>query len=134
MFNVNLKQAMEERAMSQKQLAEISGVSKAAISQYLSGKNEPHPQSLKKIADALDVDPAYFGQEPKPERTLPPPVKLKNITIDEAAERLGKSKQFVRVGLQTGRLPIGTAVKISGNKWTYSIPPRRLENYINGGI
>jgi hypothetical protein len=36
-----------------------------------------------------------------------------NLSVKETAEVLGKCQQFVRVGLQRGLLPIGTAVKLS---------------------
>ena len=51
------------------------------------------------------------------------------ITVDEAAKRLGVSKQFVRIGLQRGLLPIGCAVKMS-SVWTYYISAQKLEDYI----
>lgn len=52
-----------------------------------------------------------------------------NVTVKEAASRLGKSEQFVRIGLQRGLLPFGVAVKMS-SKWTYHISPKKLEEYI----
>jgi len=51
-----------------------------------------------------------------------------NISIKEAAARLGKSEQFIRIGLQQGVLPIGVAVKMS-SRWTYHISPKKLEEY-----
>lgn len=51
-----------------------------------------------------------------------------NIKVSEAARILGKSEQFVRVGLQRNLLPIGTAVQLS-SKWTYHISPKLLEEY-----
>lgn len=53
----------------------------------------------------------------------------KNIKVSEAAKILGKSEQFVRIGLQRNILPIGTAVKMS-SKWTYHISPKLLKEYI----
>ncbi len=53
----------------------------------------------------------------------------KNMSVREAAEILGKSQQFVRLGLQRQLLPIGTAVKLS-SKWTYHISRKLLEDYI----
>lgn len=52
-----------------------------------------------------------------------------NVKVSEAARMLGKSEQFVRVGLQRGLIPIGTAVQMS-SKWTYHISPKLLEEYI----
>lgn len=54
---------------------------------------------------------------------------MKNISVKEAAEILGVSQQFVRIGLQQGTLPIGTAVKMS-SRWTYHISPKLLKEYV----
>lgn len=56
---------------------------------------------------------------------------MNNLSVKEAAEKLGKSQPFVRIGLQRGLLPIGTAVKMS-SKWTYHISAKKLEEYIGG--
>lgn len=52
----------------------------------------------------------------------------KNVSVREAAEFLGKCQQFIRVGLQTGILPFGSAVKMS-SKWTYYISRAKLYEY-----
>ena len=54
-----------------------------------------------------------------------------NVKVSDAAKMLGKSEQFVRIGLQRGLLPIGTAVKMS-SKWTYHISPKLLKEYVGG--
>ena len=54
---------------------------------------------------------------------------MKNIPINIVAEIIGKSPQFVRIGLQNQRLPFGTAVKMS-NQWTYHISYELLKNYV----
>ena len=51
------------------------------------------------------------------------------ISVSEAAKLLGVSQQFVRIGMQQGRLPIGTAVKMS-SRWTYYICEEKLEDYM----
>lgn len=51
------------------------------------------------------------------------------MSVTEAAKILGKSKQFVRVGLQRGILPFGSAVKMS-SKWTYYISDIKLYEYM----
>lgn len=53
------------------------------------------------------------------------------VTVKEAAELLGVSEQFVRIGMQRDKLPIGTAVKLS-TKCTYHIPRERLNAYLKG--
>ena len=52
-----------------------------------------------------------------------------NISVKEAAQLLNKSQQFVREGLKSGVLPIGTAVKMS-SKWTYHISKKLLNDYL----
>ena len=53
----------------------------------------------------------------------------KVISIADAAKILGKSPQFIRVGLQQGILPFGKAVQIS-SKYTYHISPKLFKEYI----
>lgn len=60
-------------------------------------------------------------------------MKHKRITVIEAAEALGVSPQFIRIGLQTGALPIGTAVKMS-TMWTYHISGELLEKYAGADV
>jgi len=55
--------------------------------------------------------------------------ETKSLTIHDAAEIMGKSDQFVRVGLQRGILPFGSAVKLS-TRWTYYISPTRFYEYV----
>ena len=46
-----------------------------------------------------------------------------------AAKIMGVSEQFVRVGLQSGSLPFGAAVKISGSRYAYYISPQKFEDF-----
>lgn len=46
-----------------------------------------------------------------------------------AARILGKSENFIRFGLQQGRLPFGAAVKTAKDRWGYHISPQLLANY-----
>ena len=45
--------------------------------------------------------------------------KEKNITIKKAAEMMGKSEQYVRIGLRNNRLPFRIGSKV---KYTMDIP------------
>ena len=54
---------------------------------------------------------------------------MKKITIKEASKLMHKSTQFIRVGLQTGRLPFGSAVKVN-KRWNYVIYPEMFYQYI----
>lgn len=53
-----------------------------------------------------------------------------NITVKEAAQLMSVGPQFVRVGIQQGVLPFGSAVKINGDRYTYYISPSKLAEYV----
>ena len=52
------------------------------------------------------------------------------MSVEEAAKLLGKSPQFIRVGLQQERLPFGAAVKMPGGRWSYLIIDSQLKEYL----
>lgn len=55
----------------------------------------------------------------------------KKITVQVAAQLMGKSTLFVREGMRRGVLPIGEAFQLPGSsKWTFYISPPLLANYI----
>lgn len=65
------------------------------------------------------------------------------LSVKEAAEFVGKGQQYVRVGLQTGRLKFGTAIpkfkdkneeqarrRAGKNNWDYDIQRIQVEKYV----
>jgi transcriptional regulator with XRE-family HTH domain len=59
-----IKEIRRRKGWSQKDLAEESGVGQDTISGIESGRHEPRPSTLRKLADALDVEVADFFREP----------------------------------------------------------------------
>lgn len=55
------------------------------------------------------------------------------VSIAEAAEILGLPKQTLRVMLQRGKLPFGTAVQMS-SVYTYYINRAQLEDYVKSRL
>jgi transcriptional regulator with XRE-family HTH domain len=53
-----LKRWRLRRAMTQIQLAERCGLSPATIVRIERSQREPQPSTLRKLADALDIDPS----------------------------------------------------------------------------
>lgn len=53
-----------------------------------------------------------------------------NLSVKEAAELMGASQQFIRIGLQKGVLPFGSAVQQHGTKYTYHISRHKLNEYM----
>ncbi len=52
-----------------------------------------------------------------------------NIKVTDAAAMMGKRPQYVRIGLQRGILPFGSAVKTAG-RWSYHIPRAKFYEYM----
>lgn len=55
-------------------------------------------------------------------------MNIGRILPREAAAILNVSPQFVRIAMQQGKLPIGTAVQMS-SIWTYHISEKLLQEY-----
>ena len=60
-------------------------------------------------------------------------MKTDRVLPTEAAVIMGVSPQFIRIGMQTGQLPIGSAIKMS-SIWTYYISQNRLAEYVGRDI
>lgn len=128
-FAERLRHAMELADLKQSALSDMAGISKAAISQYLSGKNTPNPERIKALADVTGVSFDFLmGYEDAPIEYAPP--SIKKISVKDAARCMGKSDQFVRIGLQRGLLPFGNAVPGTGNNWNYYINPAKFKDYV----
>jgi len=57
------------------------------------------------------------------------------LPVEEAAGRLGLAPQTLRVGLQQGRFPFGTAIKRpESSQYTYYINKAQFERWVNGEI
>lgn len=126
-FAERLKHAMNERLMNQADLSAESGISKASISQYLSGKNQPKKDNISRLADALGASPDFLLGYDVPPMIVKVPVD--RISTRAAARCIGKSENFIRIGLQRGILPFGNAVPGTGKKFIYYINPIQFREF-----
>ena len=56
---------------------------------------------------------------------------MRNLTVNDVAKALNKSPQYIRISLQKGLLPFGTAAKMPGsNQWSYCIFPKKFKEYV----
>jgi len=55
-----IKDEMDERGITQKQLAEMLGVSPSRISEYMTGKAEPTLKVARLLHKKLDIDPDFI--------------------------------------------------------------------------
>lgn len=126
-FARRLKQAMNERQMTQAELADKIGKGRSSVSQYLSGKNIPKEDVQKRIAEVLDCTVESLNNDDVTDDSGE--LSTKNISVAEAARMLGISQQSVRLALQTGVAPFGFAVK-NKTVFSYHISPKKLAEYI----
>ena len=54
---------------------------------------------------------------------------MNKLTIKAAAEIMHKSQQWIRLGLQQGTLPIGSAVQTKPGRWSYYISPKLFKAF-----
>lgn len=91
-FKDRLVEAMKARGMRAAELAKITGLSKARISQYVNGKFIPKSDAILQIAEALRVSELWLlgrapDMEPAPEREIIPcpenlsPLRLRRYPV-----------------------------------------------------
>src|SRR5215203_1936528 len=71
MAQTRLKQLREEAVLTVHELAEASGVSDDTISKIENGQRVARPNTLRKLADALDVSPQELRRPAKVEEPVP---------------------------------------------------------------
>ncbi len=124
-FASKLQELMIELNISQTQLSDLTGIGKSSISQYLSGKNEPSKARRQTIARTFNLQDDYFEKfddVPDAQSTV-----VLNIPVNLAAKLMGKSKEWVMLGLQNGVFPWGYAVKMKD--WSYFISSVKFTEY-----
>lgn len=55
-----LNEALYMRGMTAAELANASGINKSSLSRYLTGENIPRSKAIGKMAQALNVSPAWI--------------------------------------------------------------------------
>ena len=60
----SVRRMRREKGLSQQELADLAGVGQDSISAIETGRHEPHPRTLRKLANALGVEVADFFREP----------------------------------------------------------------------
>lgn len=88
-----IKKGLEIRELKQADLVNLTGISKGALSSYISGTYEPKQRNIYKIAEALDVNEAWLmGYDVPMERNLSKESKS-SFNPNEITEKDEKSIQ-----------------------------------------
>lgn len=131
-IGLEIKLLREQLQLSAKELAERVGLSPSQMSRLESGQRRVDAVMLSKIARALEVHPSHFFQdfegdgaefdpaleggseehpafEPTPHlgKLIRSTRRMRHITADELAKRIGKGKTFVQ-DLESGRTDLVT--------------------------
>ena len=103
-----VKEIRRRKGWSQKDLAEESGVGQDTISGIESGRHEPRPSTLRKLADALDVEVADFFREPAIPLDEAPReagrLSAIDVALDAARRQIALEKQAMFSGQSEGEL------------------------------
>ena len=103
-----VKEIRRRKGWSQKDLAEESGVGQDTISGIESGRHEPRPSTLRKLADALDVEVADFFREPAVPLDEAPReagrLSAIDVASDAARRQIALEKQSMFSGRSEGEL------------------------------
>jgi transcriptional regulator with XRE-family HTH domain len=58
-----LRQLRREQALSQRDLSRLTGIAHDSISQLETGKRDAQPRTIRKLAEALSVEPKELMKE-----------------------------------------------------------------------
>ena len=68
-YGKNIKEARKKAGLTQKELADASGVAKITIQQYEAGKRQPRLEQLMKLAEAMKIKvDVLIGVKPLPSK------------------------------------------------------------------
>lgn len=103
-----VKEIRRRKGWSQKDLAEESGVGQDTISGIESGRHEPRPSTLRKLADALDVEVADFFRKPAVPLVEAPReagrLSAIDVALDAARRQIALENQVMFSGQSEGEL------------------------------
>lgn len=92
-FSENLKQIRIKKGFSQKEIADRLGVSQPSYAQYENGKRNPKKETIKKMADALEVPIQELDASLQNMEKLLELVKLKNSMLEIQKEHENDNRE-----------------------------------------
>jgi transcriptional regulator with XRE-family HTH domain len=133
-----LRELRRRRGWSQKDLADSSGVGQDTISGIESGRHEPRPSTLRKLAEALEVEVADFFREPAPPSDRAPrlgrltdaPAKVPDPSLDELLRRAGRPTRWLALPEDQWQAEVSGHDKTGAGKRLLQIAREQLEELV----
>ena len=125
-FPARLSTAISASGLSRQEIASRAGITNAALSHYLTGRNLPRSDVARRLSAILDSD--LLASSPKPPETR---AAVGRVSVKQAARLLGVGENRIRVGIRSGIFPFG--VEISGKnsaRGYYYISPGKLREFV----
>lgn len=120
----NLRNELDRAGLSVASVAAEIGAEPSSVRKYLSGKIRPSERVLARLARCLDTTPDILKYG-RPRRTSG------KLTTDEVAAATGIDPLSLRIGLQRGVWPFGTAYKRPGStQYTYEYDPAAVLRWV----
>lgn len=120
----NLRNELDRAGLSVATVAAEIGAEPSSARKYLSGKIRPSDRVLARLARCLDVTPEILKYG-RPRRTSG------KLSTDEVAAATGIDPLSLRIGLQRGVWPFGTAYKRPGStQYTYEYDPAAVLRWV----
>jgi transcriptional regulator with XRE-family HTH domain len=92
----SVRRMRREKGLSQQELADLAGIGQDSISAIETGRHEPHPRTLRKLANALGVEVVDFFREPAVPLAKAPTVgrpSAIDVALDSAIRQIALEKQ-----------------------------------------
>lgn len=107
---MRLEQIIQETGTRQADLADYLGMSRAAVSQYISGKREPDVETLTKIAQYFNVSLDYLVGR-----------------VDDETPQSRAPKNYIEIGDRVIRLYPGDFVRIHIGNTAFDFTVQEIE-------
>jgi transcriptional regulator with XRE-family HTH domain len=103
-----LQAARDAVGLSPAALARAAGISRSAVSKYLTGQSSPQPAQLKALAGALAVPPGSLLEAPAEGEPLAQVRAAAGLTQEQLADRTGIGRSAYELA-ELGRRPLSDA-------------------------
>jgi transcriptional regulator with XRE-family HTH domain len=133
-----LRELRRRRGWSQKDLADSSRVGQDTISGIESGRHEPRPSTLRKLAEALEVEVVDFFREPAPPLDEAPqlgrlgdaPASAPGPSLSELLSRAGTPTWWLALPEEQWQAQVSAHDKSGAGKRLLQIALEQMEEWV----